>query len=238
MIAAIVHYNTPKLTRAAVLSLRKHTPECSVVILDNSDRLTIGECPAWRELTEQPGVRVIDNTRGQVMDFGKWLDGLQDKEPSPVNNYGSAKHCRSVQWLCDYMDEPFLLLDSDVLVRRDITVFFAHPECVWAGEVGENVRRRFGYDIRKVQPFICYLNAPLMRQHGISYFNQDFMWNLTTKKPNHRYDTGAWFYKSCAESGLPVFELPISEYIVHLGHGSWRERQPAKWLRQHRELWL
>ena len=237
MVAAIVHYNTPKLTHAAVRSLWKHTPGCRVFVLDNSDRLPISRCEVWVPLLCDPLVTVFDNTGGQLIDFDTWLKGFPDKEPSPGNNYGSAKHCRSVQWLCDKLAEPFLLMDSDILVRRDVTPFFQHPDCVWVGEVGENVKKRFGYDISKVQPFLCWLNVPMMRESGITYFNPDYMWNLTSVRPNHRYDTGAWFYRAAHESGLRTFELPIRDYMVHLGHGSWRERNPMDWLQQHASLW-
>lgn len=233
MTAAVVHYNTPKLTAAGILSLWKHTPGVRVVVLDNSDRLPF----SCDRVATYGTVEYVDNTRGQVMDWEAWLAGFTDREPSPGNNYGSAKHCRSVQWMCDYLDEPFLLMDSDVLVRQDVTPFFGHPDCAWVGEVGENVRRRFGYDIMKVQPFLCWLNVPLLREHGISYFHPDWMWNLTSKRPNHRYDTGAWLYRAVKEAGLPAFELPLQEYILHLGHGSWRKRDPMAWIRQHRGLW-
>ena len=55
-----VNFNTPELTRAAILSLWKHTPGCQVTVFDNSDRLPFGT---------MDGVRVIDNTRGRVVDF-------------------------------------------------------------------------------------------------------------------------------------------------------------------------
>ena len=237
MVAAIVHYNTPKLTRAAVLSLWKHTPGCRVVIFDNSDTLPFLSKNASFAAASAGMLEVIDNTQGQHIDFRAWLETFPDREPSPGNDYGSAKHCYSVQLLCDMLREPLLLMDSDVLVKRDVTPFFRHPDCAWVGETGENVRRRFGYDIRKVQPFLCWLNVPLMDARGIRYFNPEWMWNLTTKRPNHRYDTGAWLCRAVREAGLPTCELPLRDYIVHLGHGSWRDRNPMAWLQQHRELW-
>lgn len=237
MLAAIVHYNTPKLTRAAVLSLWKHTPGCRVTVFDNSDRLQIAMSGAWAELLRNPLVTVIDNTRGQIIDWASWLGTFPDREPSPGNNYGSAKHCRSVQWLCDYLNEPFVLMDSDVLVKKDISPFCEHPDCAWVGELGENVRRRFGYSFMKVQPFLCWLNVPMMRQRDIRYFNGEWMWNLTSRKPNHRYDTGAWFCKDVREAGLPTFEIPLRDYIIHLGHGSWKDRNPMAWMMRHSALW-
>lgn len=233
MLTAIVHYNTPKLTAAAIRSLWKHTPGCRVIVFDNSDKrpFCCDKIAAYGEVT------VIDNTKGQLVNWEEWLEAFPDREPSPGNNYGSAKHCRSVQWLCDFLDEPFMLMDSDVLVKKDISPFWQHPDCAWVGELGENVRRRFGYSFMKVQPFLCWLNVSLMRRHDIRYFNAEWMWNLTSRKPNHRYDTGAWFCKSVQDAGLPTFELPLTDYILHLGHGSWKERSPMTWLKQHSALW-
>ena len=59
---AIIHYNTPDLTEAAILSLRKQCKEdYAVVVFDNSDK---------RPFTKKmKSVRRIDNTKGQLVDF-------------------------------------------------------------------------------------------------------------------------------------------------------------------------
>lgn len=234
---AIVHYNTPKLTQCCIRSLLKHTQVGRIVVFDNSDRLpfmmkNVDFC------NEHPGlIEVVDNTHGQKIDFDKWIETFPDREPPEGNDYGSPKHCYSIQWLCDYIGEPFVLMDSDVLIKRDIKPFLEHPDCAWVGEAGENVRLRFGYDFKRLLPFLCWLNVPLLKQHGISYFNGEYMWRLTHKEPNHRYDTGAWLYRAVGEAGLPVRRLRLDDYIVHLGHASWRNRNPMDWLRIHRSLW-
>lgn len=233
---AIVHFNTPKLTYYCIRSLLKHTTVKRLVIFDNSDRLPfMSKNDEW--VKANPFIEVIDNTKGQLIDFPKWLATFPDKEPSPGNDYGSAKHCYSVQWLIDHISEPFLLMDSDVLLHHDSTPFFRYPQCAWVGETGENVRERFGYDIRKVQPFLCWLNVPLLKQHNISYFNGEYMWNLTHEKPNHRYDTGAWLYRAVREANLPTHELKLNDYIYHLAHASWRNRNPFDWLNAHKVCW-
>ena len=71
---AIIHYNTPELTEAAILSLRKHGGEdYHVTVFDNSAPATdqkTGEQYEARPFTaEMPGVTVIDNTLGQVIDI-------------------------------------------------------------------------------------------------------------------------------------------------------------------------
>lgn len=224
----IVNYNTPKLVECGIRSLRKHTKgELEVIVFDNSDK---------RPMRPMEGVEILDNTREQLIDFDRWLAQFPDKEPSPGNNYGSAKHCYTVQWLIDHRKRPFILMDSDVLLKQDISVFW-NRDYAWVGEVGENVKRRFGYDIRKVQPFLCFVNVPMLRNFGFTYFNADYMWNLTSKTPNHRYDTGAWFLHETQRLGLPVKELKLKDYLIHLRHGSWRDKEPMKWLEENKELW-
>ena len=70
---AIVHYNTPELTVAAILSVRKHSlTDYHFTVFDNSDR---------RPFTKQmDGVTIIDNTKGQVIDFEAELAKYPDKE--------------------------------------------------------------------------------------------------------------------------------------------------------------
>ena len=36
---------------------------------------------------------------------------------------------------------------------------------------------------------------------------------------------------------LPTHELPLGEYIYHLGHASWRDRNPMAWANARRECW-
>lgn len=236
-IVCIIHYNTPKLTQCGIRSLLKHTKVDKIVVFDNSDKLPF--MMKNKQFVADHGniISVVDNTHGQLINFNRWLSTFPNKGPSPGNDYGSAKHCISVQWIIDHIDEPFVLMDSDVLIRRDITDFWSHPDCAWVGEVGENVKQRFGYDIRKVQPFLCYLNVPLLRSHAIRYFNPAYMWNLTTVAPNHRYDTGAWFYKAVGEARLPVYNVSLCDAIFHLTHASWRDRKPMEWLDEHKEVW-
>lgn len=77
----------------------------------------------------------------------------------------------------------------------------------------------------------------MMKAHGISYHHPDWMWMLTKIKPNRHYDTGAWFYRSVSEAGLPTHGLSLDEYMLHLGHASYKGRRPMEWVREHRDLW-
>ena len=63
---AIIHFNTPELTEALIKSIRKHGgEEYKVVIFDNSN-----ERPFTKKMK---GVKVINNRKGQIIDFEKEL---------------------------------------------------------------------------------------------------------------------------------------------------------------------
>ena len=92
----IVHYNTPELTTATVLSIRKHTPGCRIIIFDNSN---------MRPFPAMEGVEIIDNTRRQVIDFDKWLAGYPDKLTTAANwaarSTFTASRTSSTVWMKD-----------------------------------------------------------------------------------------------------------------------------------------
>lgn len=239
----IVHYNTPELTTAAIRSLQKHTPNCRVVIFDNSDAhpfspvcgcITATDCIT---ATEQ---HVIDNTHGQIVEWEQWLQQFPGRTKCPANinksNYGSAKHCYSVQWMIDHTDEPFVLMDSDVLISRDISPLW-DDAFAWVGKIGCNTRRRFGCEILKVEPYLCFINVPMMKDNGVYYFNPDRMWGIAGIMPHNIYDTGAWFLEDCRNHALPYREIDISQYCIHLGHGSWKNKNAEAWLEEHKGLW-
>lgn len=112
---AVIHFNTPELTEAAILSLRKHGgADYHVTVFDNS--------------TDRPfkakmkGVKVIDNTKGQVIDFDKFLEEYPDRNEAigcaHTCVFGSAKHMRTVQELWKILPKGFLLMESDILLKE------------------------------------------------------------------------------------------------------------------------
>lgn len=221
---AIVNYNTTELTEAAIKSLQKHTICCTTYVFDNSDEKPFK--------TKLPNVVVIDNTKGQLIDFDKELEAYPDKWERDVkkSNYGSAKHSMSVDKLLEMIPEGFVLMDSDVLVRNDIKEFFDKKySCAGSESVKHNVPL--------LLPFLCYLNAPMLNDNNIRFFNGEKMWALSDKEPDMYYDTGAWLLEEVRKKHLPVNYLSIWYYIIHLGHGSWIGNDSCKWLEENASLW-
>lgn len=224
---AIVNFNTPRLVNCAIQSVRLHTPGCFFHIFDNSDRYPF--------TTLDADIEYIDNTRGQIVNWREWLQGFPEREPEPTNNYGSAKHTYTIQWLIDHIGEPLVLLDSDALLHTDIAPLY-NTDVAFAAELRTN-RGFWGADVVRASPILCYLNVPMLREHGITYFNPRKMWALVKDKPASRYDTGAWLFEQVESAHLPYITFALSDYAEHLGHGSWRTRPAQQWLLKHKSLW-
>lgn len=223
----IVNFNTQELTDAAIRSLEKHTPGCKVAVFDNS---TIEPF-----VNTFSNVEVIDNTKGQHIDFDKFLAEYPDKYPTPENHWGSAKHCKTVDYCFELFPEGFLLMDSDVLVKQDVSIFF-NESCAWVGRM-ELQHNRWNYHLPRVLPYLCYLNVPMLARHGVRYFNGEKMWALNHRHPDMWYDTGCWFYEACHERKLPENHINVHNYVLHLRHGSWNATEQEEWLERYSDLW-
>ncbi|MGX8694942.1 MAG: glycosyltransferase family 2 protein, partial [Prevotella sp.] len=172
----IVHYNTPELTRAAVLSIRKQGGEdYRVVIFENSFEAALADGKR-REARPFAGlladeqtrkalgdVEIIDNSRGQLVDFdaelAKWPNKKNDSE-NRLAHFGSAKHMMSVEWLIQHMDGPFMLCDSDILLKRPIDDMFdeAVTACGFIDQGWNNPKT-----VKRLWPMLCFINAPECR---------------------------------------------------------------------------
>lgn len=225
----IIHYNTPELTSATIRSLWKHTPQAKVTLFDNSDRRPF-------QISEFPQVSYIDNTKGGVVNWVEWLKQFPNKQSCWENNYGSAKHCYSVESCFDLFQDGFVLMDSDVLVKKDITPLYDSSKA-FVGRVHCN-SRQLGAHLLRVNPWICFINTQMLKQYGIRYFNRDKMWKMSDIFPNYAYDTGAWLYEQVCSQGLPFSNIEIFDYIEHLRAASWKPYKDRRaWLESNKELW-
>lgn len=221
----IINFNTPELTEAAVRSVQKHTPDCKITVFDNSDK---------RPFIPMDGVSVIDNTHGQEIDFDKYIGSFPDRRRSD-NNYGSAKHCKTVDYCFRYFEDGFVLLDSDVLVRKDITPLF-DLSVMWVGQ--SHTSRKHPVNIRRLYPFCCFINTRMCEDNGVRYFEPDHVWQLSCDPTGTWYDTGAWFYH--ASRDFPHREIRICDYIVHLGSASFRKNvsEMSRWLEENSRYYI
>lgn len=236
---AIINFNTPELTEAAILSLRKHGGRgYRVVVFDNSDK---------RPFPATEGVEIIDNTLGEVINFDAELAKFPDKEPSigcaKGCNYGSARHIITVQKLWELLPDGFVLMESDVLIKKNIDEFFREEYSI----VGYVQKAQPGnpFHIGRVLPMLCWINVPLLTKEGAMYFDPQRTYGLLSggkANRNNWYDTGAVLLEDIMQKRprLKGLHLDIRLFLEHYGNGSWARNsipEQNKWLLHHRSLW-
>ena len=233
---AIVHYNTPELTKAAILSLRKHGgKDYNVYILDNSDA---------RPFKKMKGVKIFDNTKGKYIDFDTELSKYPDRDRSigcaKNNEFASEKHMMSVQKLWELVPDGFILMESDILIKQSIDFMFMWDECVCG-----HITRSYGPPkIERLAPMLCWINVPMCVAGGARYFDPDRAYALHKGKSDGRnyWDTGAALLDDIRRLKPQCHgrKIDINPLVIHYGSASWINNDlenQIKWLDEHRSLW-
>lgn len=257
--AAIIHFNTPELTEACIQSIRKHGgKDYRVIVFDNSRDLTIppgaqGNDPKQETtIKARPfrkrikGVEVIDNTKGQVIDFDQFLSDYPDRNRRlgvwKSSVWGSAKHIRTVQYLWEHIAQPFILVESDTLLKGDINDLW-REEYSFVGYVQRNQHGN-RFKVPRILPMLCFMNVPRLQQEGARYFDPQRCWGLQADENSRGnwYDTGACMLDDIlkARPRLKGLHIDIRNYIVHYGGGSWHQndlKRQADWLKANEALW-
>lgn len=256
---AIVHFNTPELTEACILSIRKHGCDWPIVVFDNSADIVI---PKAEDARNQPrvdttikarpfkkrmkGVKIIDNTKGAVLNFDELLKRYPDRNAKigvwKSSVWGSAKHIWTVQKLWELLPDGFILIESDTLVRRNIAELW-REQYSFVGYV-QKIQHGNRFKVPRILPMLCYMNVPMLVKEGARYFDADRCYGLKPEENDRGnwYDTGAAMLEDILmkRPRLKGLHLDIREYILHYGGGSWHQNDIARqemWLKANESLW-
>jgi hypothetical protein len=234
---AIVHYNTPELIEACIKSIRKVGCDWPVTVLDNSDE---------RPLTKRiKGVKVLNNRKQQLVNFDEEISKYPDRCENQTykGNYASVKHMMSVQYLFGVLPDGFILMDSDVLIRKPFDFLWDETYAA-SGHVEWTMKRRGDPD--RLKPYLCYLNVPLITKHGARFYDPQRCWGLMPggiKNIANRYDTGASLLEDIRKQ-KPVLRCRNWQYLEdgyeHFGAGSYHrndQQVQKEWLDKHADLW-
>ena len=247
-VVAMIHFNTPEITEAAVQSIRKHGGEkYEIVIFDNSadSTTTLGTNKARPFTAKLPGVTVIDNTKGQVIDFDKFLAEYPDREPywAMLSNFGSAKHIRTVQELWKLIPQGFVLLEGDAILTKPIDWMWREEFAVVAKVAWKNGNK---ISIARYMPYLMYMNVPKLVAKGVSFFDPKRCWALQKGEMTRGnwYDTGASLLEDVINGkpelvGWNVKEL--TDYYAHYDGGSWKKcdvQNQILWLHRNAKHWM
>lgn len=239
----IVHYNTPFLTECLVRSINHFVKGAFIYIFDNSDKEPF--------TAKFPNVRILDNTKGGIIDFDRFLSRFPDRMNTSAtkNNFASAKHCMSIDKCMDIIGEGFVLLDSDVLLTRDITTLY-REDYMFVGDTELWRARRLSGTHKptpksRAIPYVCYINTRMCRKHGVRYFDENRMYGLTVN--GDTYDTGTYFLERIVVGKHPWLKIDHKSFVVHYKAGSWAEEArkndgyvqvaEQKWLEKNRKYW-
>lgn len=235
---AIIHYNTPELTMAAIGSLLKNGGgPFRVVVFDNSDQ---------RPFEGATNVQVFDNTKGQIIDFDAELEKYPERDLSigcaKGCEFGSVKHMMTVQKLWELLPQGFVLMESDVLIKKNIDEFFNEGYSVYGYCQKDQPSNPF--HIGRMLPMLCWMNVPMLTREGAKYFDPTRTYGLLPggrQNRNNWYDTGAVLLEDILTKRprLKGYHRDIREFVEHYGSGSWKANdlnQQMAWLEQHKNL--
>ena len=235
---AIIHYNTPELTMAAIGSLLKNGGgPFRVVVFDNSDT---------RPFDGATNVQVFDNTKGQIIDFEKELEKYPERDRSigcaKGCEFGSVKHMMTVQKLWELLPQGFVLMESDILIKKNIDEFFNEQYSVYG--YCQKAQPHNPFNIGRMLPMLCWMNVPMLTREGAKYFDPTRTYGLLPggrQNRNNWYDTGAVLLEDILTKRprLKGYHRDIREFVEHYGSGSWKANdlnQQMAWLEQHKNL--
>ena len=218
MIFAIVHYNTPELTTCLCGSIKKFHLNSHIIIFDNSDKKPFNKAELF-------DAEYLDNTKQQIINFQHILK----PKTKSMNNYGSAKHCLSVDYLIHNLSyDDFILLDSDILFTKPIDFIDSNYIAIGTYECFPRQKDR-------LLPFITYCNRKKIIENNINYFDNNRMSCLSL---GPIYDTGASFLEDILLKKLPIKYIDYKKYIIHFKNGSWSNKSYKNWLLENKKFWF
>lgn len=207
----VVHFNTPFMLTCLIKSINKHVKNAYIYVFDNSNKEPF--------INTFNNVEVIDNTKNQIINFYQLSINYK------IENTGSWRHSVTIQKLIEIIDDNFVLLDSDVLIKKDFSFLYEKRE-IHAG--------CFEPIFKRIAPYMCFINVNECKKHNIQYYKIKTGENVNNKTS----DTGSQFYASIIDKNIPCDKnVSIGKYIKHLDGGSWRNKDINEFIFNNKHLW-
>ena len=165
-----------------------------------------------------------------------WRQGRNDGNGGP-GYFGSDIHMMSVQKLWELLPDGFLLIDSDILVKKNLDWMFQEDECA----VGYVHTSRGMRAKPRLAPLLLWINVPMCVAGGAVFFDPNRAWALHKGSDKRNYwDTGAALLDDIKRlkpqcHGIAISRGMLTDYMVHLGNGSWAKNDTTihqRWLEQ------
>lgn len=195
----IVSSYNKNFVNTCINSIMCSTQNAHIYVIDNSKSI--------EDLLDPndyfPNVTIIDNHNKKLFDVQKLFEIDQ--------NYGSIEHAYSVQYFINNYKIPFVLLDSDTIVKTDLHGLISDTNLIAIGNLSEDLHPR-------LTPACVYINSQKLIDNNLQFLD------INKIKPNNiTYSTGASFYEEILSKGLIdeiITDANIALYIEHLWGGS------------------
>ena len=214
----IVNFNTTQLTNACIKSIIKNVKSLKyhIIVVDNS---TQDQKFKLDPEIDKALITIFDNTKGQLINLDSFVEMFGKVQVNKkIKTHPSLRHSLTIQWMLDNIDtDDFILMDSDVIVKKDFSCF-VDQEFITSGEIYID-KNPNGWKPR-IRPFLQYLNVNKIRKNKMTFLDPNRIHEGLSFAGNH-YDTGASFYEDCISRKMKIKEIPISDYIIHFGAGSY-----------------
>lgn len=217
----IIHYNTPFATECLVKSINQHVKDACIYIFDNSDSKPF--------INNFDNVHVFDNTNGEYINFTEIIKQYKPDYTNKTNTeFASFEHCISVQKCMELINENFVLMDSDVLIKRDFSELYREDKiCVGYRQCWAD----------RICPVLCFINVDLCKKYNVTYYNDNIF--ETNNIDNKKIDTGTYFTEKI--KNLPcICNANIYHYMIHYSGGSrglTHKMTLEEWIYEHKILW-
>ena len=217
-----VNFNTQKFVDALIRSINMFHNNAEIIVFDNSNKESFRNTHS--------NVIVLDNTKGQIIDFKKELSKYDLINEDTHNDFGSLKHCLTIDKCINLINDDFILLDSDILLKRNVSDIWDKKYCS-VGQINDDSNAWKA----RILPFINFINVEMCKKYNINYFNGKKIFGVKHNKPY--YDTGASFLEEMRRKNLPIRTISTNDYIVHYGAGSYRQdKNIDEWLNRYKDL--
>lgn len=219
----ITNFNTTDLVNLLIRSIIKNVRSLRyrIMVVDNS---TLEKFSLDKSIDlEGHSVKVLDNTGKKLFDTDMLIKRYSRVESN--NNYASLRHAIAIQWILDTAENDVILLDSDVVIKRDID--FIGDKYFTVADVGCNA-----VNIRRFLPFIQYFDIKKIREYRLRYLDIDRMHGGRNAENSKKYDTGASFYEDVIRKKIPYKVINHNVYIDHLKGGSWMGKDKEEFIKK------
>ena len=249
-----VNAGTNTFTNITLKTIFKYHPNAKVFVIDVPKK----DADSFHLIDEMPNVEVVkgvcwDNLDLPTIDLLKAGNLSNLERQVVVDRFGTDRlevlpcgdyqHPINIQFALDTISEDgFILVDSDaplispVNSLMDRSVVTIAEEESWNYIHADRLQPLLNPHLNRFRfsPYIQYLNAKMIRDNGIKYFDANWLKdNLNQagwfKNPDCGgresvfFWTGSLFHTKVLESKLPFKTISTNVYVDHFGGATWQE---------------